>query len=176
MSSSDPQPAPADHAGHTPHPAPRAAAHPAPQYAQPEPPPQYAQPVPAQYAPPIAQPSTGTSASTATAARPATGSLNVPGIIALAVLALSSATPLLTPFILRGSFGIGSAVHISLLFAVLNGGTLLIAGVLAIVGLTSKRMTRWRWAAIGAAVATALGLLSLLLSLLGAALAAAIPF
>ncbi len=101
------------------------------------------------------------------------GKLNVPGIIALAVLALSSLMSLFLPLLMRIGMEFDSYTFASTISWIVNGSTIVIAGVLAIIGLVSKTMTRWRWTAIGAAVSAALGALSFVFSLFSGFLAAA---
>ncbi|WP_053388006.1 DUF5336 domain-containing protein [Leucobacter japonicus] len=118
---------------------------------------------PSQYAAPTPQPRGAASA----------GKLNVPGIIALAVLALSSLMSLFLPLLMRIGMEFDSYTFASTISWIVNGSTIVIAGVLAIIGLVSKTMTRWRWTAIGAAVSAALGALSFVFSLFSGFLAAA---
>ena len=97
----------------------------------------------------------------------ATGSLNVPGIIALVLLLLTTFVPLLTPSLYRASVSSDMFYALIPLIPGTNALLLLIAGALAIVGLVVRRLTRWRWTAIGAAVAVAVGFLSLAFSWIG---------
>ncbi|MEJ6489420.1 hypothetical protein PQI23_06770 [Leucobacter sp. USCH14] len=133
-----------------------------PQYAQPQYPqqqysqPQYAQPGAYHQPQVVEQPTRG-----------ASGSLNVPGILALAVLLLTTFIPLLTPVLYRAVSTTGSFSALSAVIAGANLLLLLVAGALAVVGLVVRRFTRWRWAAIGAAVAVAIGLVSHLFSWIG---------
>ncbi len=123
------------------------------QYAQPQPQqPQYAQ------SPPYAAPHH---------AQRAPGGLNVPGIIALAVLLLTSLIPLFTPVIYSTASSSGSFSAVSTVISIVHVLLLLIAGALAVMGLLAKHLSRWRWAAIGAAVSAALGLVSFVLSWFG---------
>lgn len=153
MSSFDPQP-------------PAQPQRPSQQYAQPQQPvqqPQYAQP---QYAQPQQQPHV---AQTPPYAAPrqaprAPGGLNVPGIVALLVLLLTTLTPLVTPVIYNTAARSGSLTAATIAVALVHVLLLLIAGALAIIGLLTKHLTRWRWAAIGAAVSVAIGLVSFALS------------
>lgn len=142
---------------------------PPPQYAPQQPQQQFAAPqqfqqhYQQQYAAPTPQPR----------GVPSVGKLNVPGIIALAVLALSSLMSLFLPLLVRIGMEFDSYAFASTISWVVNGSAIVIAGVLAIIGLVSKTMTRWRWTAIGAAVSAALGALSFVFSLFSGFLAAA---
>lgn len=87
--------------------------------------------------------------------------LNVFGVIALVVLGVNLLTVLVQPFIFRtftASYGAASLV-INVVTTVL----LLIALVFGIIGWFRKGQDRFRWAAIGATVCAAYGLLSSLL-------------
>lgn len=97
----------------------------------------------------------------------APGSLNVPGIAALALLLVNALIPMLTPTFYRLAASSDAFQLLGTILSIVNIALLLTAGVLAIIGLVAKRMTRWRWAAIGAAVAAGIGLVSYGFSLLG---------
>lgn len=126
------------------------------QYAQPSAQPQYAQQRYTQAAPQQQQRN-----------QSATGSLNVPGIIALVLLLLTTFIPLLTPALYRAAATSDSFSAISAAISGTNALLLIVAGALAVVGLVVRRFTRWRWAAIGAAVAVAVGFLSFVFSWVG---------
>ncbi|MGW9021516.1 hypothetical protein ACWGOE_08555 [Leucobacter chromiiresistens] len=127
------------------------------QYAQPSAQPQYAQQRYTQAAPQQQQQRN----------QSATGSLNVPGIIALVLLLLTTFIPLLTPALYRAAATSDSFSAISAAVSGTNALLLIVAGALAVVGLVVRRFTRWRWAAIGAAVAVAVGFLSFVFSWVG---------
>ncbi|SDQ53844.1 hypothetical protein [Leucobacter chromiiresistens] len=139
------------------------------QYAQPSAQPQYAQP---QYAQPGTQPQDAQQRYTQAGpqqqrSQSAAGSLNVPGIIALVLLLLTTFIPLLTPALYRAAATSDSFSAISAAISGTNALLLIVAGALAVVGLVVRRLTRWRWAAIGAAVAVAVGFLSFVFSWVG---------
>ena len=80
---------------------------------------------------------------------------------------------MLTPVIYQTAATTGSLSAMSAVIAGVDLLLLLVAGALAIVGIVVRRFTRWRWAAIGAAVAAAIGLVSHVSSWIGGLLLSA---
>lgn len=132
--------------------------------------PQYAQPQATQYAPPQHQPQGAQGSPYPTQA---TAGTNVLGIIALAILLLSTLWGMASPFVFHQLIMGGATYTIYTVSAVIQGIAVLIALGLAIGGVLQKRATRLRWAAVGSLVAASLSLLGILGSFLFTAL---VPF
>ncbi|KKI22509.1 MULTISPECIES: hypothetical protein [unclassified Leucobacter] len=145
-----------------------------PQYAPPQyaPQPTAAQPQPAaqpQYAPPQAA---------YTAAQPASeGRLNVPGIIALGLVAFSTLISVLSPVVYRSALSSGqSLAPVTGVVQTLQAILLLVALGLAIFGVLLRDAERWRWAAIGALVSASISVAAMVLSLIVNLFSAAFPY
>lgn len=145
-----------------------------PQYAPPQyaPQPTAAQPQPAaqpQYAPPQAA---------YTAAQPASeGRLNVPGIIALGLVAFSTLISVLSPVFYRSALSSGqSLAPVTGVVQTLQAILLLVALGLAIFGVLLRDAERWRWAAIGALVSASISVAAMVLSLIVNLFSAAFPY
>lgn len=103
---------------------------------------------------------------------PATGKLNVLGIIALSIQVLVTISSAFTPTLMfRLSLDLGMAAQsVGLLLAGIHLFWALVVGGLGLGGVLQKQASRLRWTAIGALVAAGLGLLSVVCSLLSSLL------
>lgn len=138
----------------------------APQYA-PQPP--APQPQQAQYAPPQQG---YASAPASTAER-----VNIPGIVSLGLVALSTLVSVLSPLFYRSALSSGqSLAPLTGVVQTLQAILLLVALGLAIFGVLLRGAERWRWAAIGALVSASISVAAMVLSLIVNLFSAAFPY
>lgn len=138
----------------------------APQYAPHPPAPQ---PQQAQYAPPQQG---YASAPASTAER-----VNVPGIVSLGLVALSTLVSVLSPLFYRSALSSGqSLAPVTGVVQTLQAILLLVALGLAIFGVLLRGAERWRWAAIGALVSASISVAAMVLSLIVNLFSAAFPY
>ena len=143
----------------------------APQQAAPQAQPYAAQPVhyaQPQYAPPQAQ--------YAPVSAPE-GRFNIPGIIALALVALSTLVSVFSPIFYRAAISSGqSLAPLTGVVQTLQALLLLAALGLAVFGVFLRAAERWRWAAIGALASAGISLAAMVLSLIVNLFSAAFPY
>lgn len=101
------------------------------------------------------------------------GRLNVLGVIALAIQLLHAIFSAFTPMlVVRVSMDLDiNSSGISLMLGGINLFWMLLSGGLALAGVLQKNAPRLRWTAIGALVVSALGIVSIVFSLLSGLLA-----
>lgn len=138
----------------------------APQYAPQSPAPQPQQPL---YAPPQQG---YASAPASTAER-----VNIPGIVSLGLVALSTLVSVLSPLFYRSALSSGqSLAPVTGVVQTLQAILLLVALGLAIFGVLLRGAERWRWAAIGALVSASISVAAMALSLIVNLFSAAFPY
>ena len=97
------------------------------------------------------------------------------GIIALAVLTVNTLQVLAVPTVIALAADIGSVAFASTVLGIANVATLMLAIVLAAIGLSSPTATRLRWTATGSLVAGCLGMLGAIASFFGSFMSSAFP-
>lgn len=142
---------------------------PQPHYAAPQYAPQPPAPQQAQYAPPQQG---YASAPASTAER-----VNIPGIVSLGLVALSTLVSVLSPLFYRSALSSGqSLAPVTGVVQTLQAILLLVALGLAIFGVLLRGAERWRWAAIGALVSASISVAAMVLSLIVNLFSAAFPY
>lgn len=141
-----------------------------PQYAQPGAAPQYAQQAPPPGAP-QQQPAYGSPP-----APRADGRVDVLGIVALVLVALPALTSFLTPLIYRQAAVTGGMAVVGFAIPATHLAVMIVAAGLALAGVLQRGATRFRWAAVGALVAAALGIVSVIGGTVGGWLMSMIPY
>lgn len=147
----------------------------APQQAAPQPQPYAAQPV--QYAQPQYAPAQAPYSAAPSPVAASEGRVNIPGVIALALVALSTLVSVFSPIFYRAVISSGqSLAPLTGVVQTLQALLLLAALGLAIFGVFLRAAERWRWAAIGALTSAGISLVAMVLSLIVNLFSAAFPY